>query len=299
MKRLQYVSERLWRTVSRTLHPWPLIFCGLCALVVTSSVTLAAGRQAPAAPQPDPAGVARGRQAFTTYCAACHGPDGRGGSEGATDLTRSPIATATDGGTQLAAFLKVGRPERRMPSFPFADAEVADLSAFLRSVAAPAGRGGAGGGGRNAITAIVVGDALAGARYFNGAGKCTQCHSATGDFKGIGSRLPVATIQGRVVYPRDNGNYPPSFNSPPNPSEAPRTVTVTLPSGDKLSGALLWLTDFYVTLKDASGLQRTIARNGDTPTVVVVDPLQFHFDHMRTLTDKDMHDVTAYLVTLK
>ena len=228
------------------------------------------------------------------YCGGCHGPDGRGGSEGATDLTRSAIAADA---AQFAAFLKVGRPERRMPPFPLADGEVADLSAFLRSVSAPPGRGG--GGGRNAITAVVVGDAAAGARYFNGAGKCTQCHSPTGDLKGIGSRLPVAAIQGRVVYPRDNGNYPPSFNSPPNPSEAPRTVTVTLPSGDKLSGALLWLTDFYVTLKDASGLQRTIARNGDTPAVAVTDPLQYHLDHMRTLTDKNMHDVTAYLVTLK
>jgi cytochrome c oxidase cbb3-type subunit 3 len=125
------------------------------------------------------------------------------------------------------------------------------------------------------------------------------CHSPAGDLKGIGARLPVATIQGRIVYPRDNGNYPPSFNSPPNPSEAPRTVAVTMPSGETLTGTLMWLTDFNVTLKDASGGLRTIARNGDTPQVAVTDPLQYHLDHMRTLTDKDMHDLTAYLVTLK
>jgi len=182
-----------------------------------------------------------------------------------------------------------------MPAFSLSDADVADLSAFLRTVALPPGRG----GGRNAITAIVVGDAAAGEKYFNGAGKCTQCHSATGDLKGIGSRLSAATIQGRIVYPRDNGNYPPSFNSPPNPGEAPRTVTVTLPSGERISGTLMWLTDFYVTLKNAAGLQRTFARHGDTPSVVVTDPLQYHLDHMRTLTDQSMHDLTAYLVTLK
>jgi mono/diheme cytochrome c family protein len=259
---------------------------------------LAAALGAPAAqaaPQ-DPAGVARGRQTFATYCTACHGADGRGGSEGATDLSRSAIATAADGGTQLGAFLKTGRPERRMPAFALADAEVADLSAFLRTIAAPAGRGG---GGRAAIVAVVVGDAAAGERYFNGAGKCATCHSPAGDLKGIGARLPAATIQGRIVYPRDNGNYPPSFNSPPNPSEAGRTVTVTMPNGETLSGALMWLTDFYVTLKDASGLLRTIARSGDTPSVAVIDPLQFHLEHMRSLTDKNMHDLTAYLVTLK
>jgi cytochrome c oxidase cbb3-type subunit 3 len=247
------------------------------------------------AQQPDPAAVARGRQSFTTNCAACHGVEGRGGGEGATDRTRSSIATAADGGAQLAAFLKTGRPERRMPPFALADAEVADLSAFLRSVSPPPGRG----GGRAAITAVVVGDAAAGARYFNGAGKCVTCHSPTGDLKGIGTRLTPATIQGRIVYPRDNGNYPPSFNSPPNPNEAPRTVVVTLPSGEKLSGTLMWLTDFYVTLKDTSGVLRTVSRSGNTPSVVVTDPLQYHLDHMRTLTDKNMHDLTAYLVTLK
>jgi mono/diheme cytochrome c family protein len=265
----------------------------VAAALFAAVVTIPRAASQPPAP-PDPAAVTRGRAAFTTYCAACHGPEGRGGVEGTTDLTRSPIATAADGGAQLDAFLKVGRPERRMPPVAVGDGEVADLSAFLRSVAAPPARG----GGRNVINAVVVGDAAAGERYFNGAGKCATCHSATGDLKGIGARLSVATIQGRVVYPRDNGNYPPSFNSPPNPNEAPRTVVVTLPSGEKLSGRLMWLTDFYVTLKDDAGLLRTIARSGGTPSVVVTDPLQYHLDHMRVLTDKDMHDVTAYLVTL-
>jgi mono/diheme cytochrome c family protein len=247
------------------------------------------------AQQPDPAAVARGRQTFTTNCAACHGPAGRGGAEGMTDLTRSAIATAPDPAA-LVAFLKVGRPERRMPPFALADADVADLSAYFRTIAVPAGRGG---GGRNAINAVVVGDAAAGERYFNGAGKCATCHSPAGDLNGIGSRLTAAQIQGRIVYPRDNGNYPPSFNSPPNPSEAPRTVVVTMANGEKLSGTLMWLTDFIVTLKDAGGILRTFARHGDTPSVVVTDPLQYHLDHMRVLTDKNMHDLTAYLGTLK
>jgi cytochrome c oxidase cbb3-type subunit III len=268
----------------------------LAAALALVIALASAPRPSGQAPALDPAAVTRGRQTYTTNCAACHGPDGRGGLEGATDLTRSALTAAADGGTPLGAFLKVGRPERRMPAFSLSDAEVADLSAFLRSVAVPAGRGG---GGRNAINAVVVGDAAAGERYFNGAGTCTRCHSVTGDLKGIGARLPVAAIQGRIVYPRDNGNYPPSFNSPPNPAEAPRTVVVTQPTGEKISGTLMWLTDFYVTLKDSSGVQRTIARNGDTPTVAVTDPLQYHLDHMRTLTDKNMHDLTAYLVTLK
>src|SRR6185436_13359081 len=121
------------------------------------------------------------------------------GADGGTDLTRSPIATAADGGTQLGAFLKVGRPERRMPAVPLADADVTDVSAFIRSLGGAPARA----GGPSTINAIVVGDAAAGERYFTGAGKCATCHSPAGDLKGIGSRLSAATIQGRVVYPRD------------------------------------------------------------------------------------------------
>ena len=249
------------------------------------------------APAQNPPAEARGRQAFGVQCAPCHGPEGRGGLEGSTDLTRSPILLANDAGRQLTDFLKAGRPERRMPAFSLSDAEVADLYAFIRSVAPPPGRGG--GGGRAVITAVVVGDAKAGEAHFNGAGGCKACHSPTGDFKGIGTRLTAAAIQGRLVLPRGNGGYPPSFNSPPDPRDAARTVAVTQPSGETISGTLMWITDFSVTLRDASGTRRTFARDGDAPKVEVKDPLQWHLDHLRTLTDKDMHDLTAYLVTLK
>ena len=131
------------------------------------------------------------------------------------------------------------------------------------------------------------------------AGGCKACHSPAGDFKGIGTRLTAAAIQGRLVLPRGNGGYPPSFNSPPDPKDAARTVTVTQPSGEIASGTLMWITDFSVTLRDPSGARRTFARDGDVPKVEVKDPLQWHLDHLRTLTDKDMHDLTAYLVTMK
>ena len=238
--------------------------------------------------------AARGRTAYTTYCAPCHGADARGGAEGSTDLTRSTIVNANDGGRQLTEFLKTGRPERRMPPFTLGEAEVADLFAFLRTTAT--GRG----GGRNEpITAVVVGDAKAGEVYFNGAGTCATCHSPTKDLKGIGSRLTPAVIQGRLVLPRGGGTYLPSYNLPPDPKEPQRKVTVTQASGEQLSGTLVYLTDFIVTLRDGAGIQHTFARAGDVPKVEVVDPLQYHLDHMRRLTDKDMHDLTAYLVTLK
>jgi cytochrome c oxidase cbb3-type subunit 3 len=146
------------------------------------------GRGARGAPQPDSAAVARGLQIYTTNCTTCHGANGRGG-DGGTDLTASAIVFANDDGKQFGEFLRVGRPERRMPPFQLTDGEVADVSAFIRALA-PAGRGGVA-GGRGAIVAVVVGDAKAGEAYFHGAGGCTACHSPTGDLKGIGTRLPA------------------------------------------------------------------------------------------------------------
>ena len=133
-------------------------------------------------PPPDPVAVIRGRAIFTQTCATCHGPEGRGGLQLGTDLSRSLVATANDAGEQLAALLKTGRPERGMPAFSIPADDVADLSAFCRSIAAPAGGAGA---GRNTIDAVVVGDPAAGQAYFKSAG-CMQCHSATGDLRGIG-----------------------------------------------------------------------------------------------------------------
>jgi len=44
---------------------------------------------------------------------------------------------------------------------------------------------------------------------------------------------------------------------------------------------------------------RTFRRNGDTPKIEIHDPMKGHRDLLAQYTDKDMHDVTAYLVTLK
>ena len=253
-----------------------------------------AGRGAGAAGQAS-AAVERGRTLFAVHCASCHGADGRGGPLSAIDLSASPIVTGDQDGRQLAKFLETGRPARQMPAFALPEADAEDLAAFLRAPAA-AGRGR--GRGRGPV-AEVVGDANAGETYFNGEGGCTTCHSATGDLAGIGSRLEPATIQGRILLPRGSGGYPPSFKSPPNPDDPKKTVVVTPASGPPVSGTLMWITDFNVTLVDAQGVRRTFARRGDEPKVEVTDPLQAHLDKMRTLTDEHLHDLTAYLVSLQ
>jgi len=79
----------------------------------------------------------------------------------------------------------------------------------------------------------------------------------------------------------------------------PTTVTVTLPSGEKVDGALERVDDFMVSLTTADGTRRSFRTSGDTPKVEIHDPLQPHKELLPTYRDKDIHDITAYLVTVK
>jgi len=254
-----------------------------------------AAQPAPEAPPPrrgrqlDRAAVQRGQQAFGLQCGFCHGADARGGAQGGSDLLRSAIVLEDDKGKQLGAFLKVGLPEKNMPKFDLSRQQVADIASFLASrVAAASSRG--------FKVSIVVGDPKAGEAFFNGAGRCGTCHSVTGDLRAIGAKYDPVTLQGRMVVPRGRGGYPGSGD---RGADRPLQATVTPPSGPPVAGDVLYLSDFYVTLRDASGKRHTIARRGDRPKVEITDPLQAHLDLLLTLTDKDMHNLTAYLLTLK
>ena len=232
----------------------------------------------------DTAAVDRGRDAFRANCGFCHGIDARGAQ--GPDLARSLAVLNDDQGKDLGNFLRAGVPERGMPAFPMLTPDEArDLSAFLHNVVDQARR-------QKPMdpNAIVVGDAKAGEAYFNGTGRCNSCHSPTGDFKGVGTRYDPATLQDRMVNPRGRG-----AKTPPPPT----MVKVTLPNGRTSQGRLVAITDFYVTLIDEGGVRRTFPRDNEVPKVEVNDPLQAHLDMLLKYTDANMHNLTAYLVTLK
>jgi mono/diheme cytochrome c family protein len=275
----------------------------VCLVLVTSALagmTAHPGQEpAPARPRitaVDPrfeqAAVDRGKQILETQCGFCHGSNARGGS-GGPDLTRSALVQDDEGGKQLGAFLQTGRPDRGMPPFQLSAGDVSDLATFLHAAIF-----------QNAnrrlyqVLDILVGDAKAGEAFFRGAGKCTMCHAADGDLKGVGAKYDPVTLQGRMLMPRGGRGA-----EPPQPAYMDKNavrVTVTLPSRQTVSGALVRLTDFDVTLFDPStGAVRSWLRNGDVPKVDVIDPLQAHVDLWTALTDADMHNMTAYLASLK
>ena len=237
--------------------------------------------------------VAQGRELFQTNCSFCHGIDARGGAQGGPDLVTSQIVRQDVDAKQLGAFVRVGRPDKGMPAFNLSDSAISQIAAFLHAQIAAAGNVFSFGRGGNP-NVILVGDAKAGEAYFKGAGGCTQCHSVSGDLKGIGSKYDPRTLQNSMVLPRGRGGFFPQANK-----EVPIKVTVTPKAGKPITGALVSISDFDVTLIDDSGVRRTFARDGDVPKVTLEDPLQGHIALLSKLTDKDIHDLTAYLVTLK
>ena len=239
----------------------------------------------------DEAAIARAKTVYEPQCGFCHGTDARGRA-GGPDLARSLVVLADTGGKELAGFLRAGRPERGMPAFPnLTDLEITDIAEFLHERLEAARSRAA-----TDTMASLVGDAVAGAAYFNGAGRCTTCHSISGDLAGIGAKYDPPALQGRLVNPRPGGGR--GQAAAPSPRAA-RTVTVAVSNGQTVTGTLDFISEFAVTLIDASGTRRTFKRDGDVPKVVVSDPLQAHFDMLRTFRDKDMQDLTAYLWTLK
>ena len=198
-----------------------------------------------------------------------------------------------EGGKQLGAFLRTGRPDNGMPAFQLPADQVTDIAAFLHSaIFLSANRR------LYQVLDILVGDPKAGEAFFSGAGKCSACHSAAGDLKGVGAKYDAITLQGRLLMPRGGRGA-----GPPQPAYLDKNairVTVTLPSRQVVSGVLVRLTDFDVTVYDPqSGQIRSWLRNGDAPKVDVVDPLQAHLDFLPRWTDADMHNMTAYLASLK
>jgi len=236
-------------------------------------------------PPDDPASVARGKQVFSVNCAFCHGSDGRGG-EGGPNLLRSPIVMNDRKGEIISAVVLNGRVEKGMPKFNLPMESIADIAAYVHSIKV-------GAASNFTPRMVLVGNAAAGKAYFNGKGGCNKCHSVTKDLAGVGAMDPK-TLQDTLFTGGGSGML-----GIPSPTAPPRTVTVTLPTGESVKGKLVSVDDFVVVLTDADGNRRTLRRDGDVPKVEIVNPLQAHLDRVRNWEDRDLHNVTAYLETLK
>jgi cytochrome c oxidase cbb3-type subunit III len=253
-------------------------------------------------PSADPVVVERGRGVYSGVCSACHGVDARGGQLGGPNLLRSQLMLNDRDGELMLPVVQNGRPGTTMPPFPTISADdIKAIAAWIHSLQAQGSNQGGPPPGEEPVLNILVGDAKAGEAFFTAT--CTKCHSATGDLAGIATRisdpkaLQNAWVSGGLAGSRGGGR---ASGAPPRPATPRTTVTakVTLP-GETVEGALVRVDDFTITVALADGTRRTIRRDGDVPKVEITDPRAEHRTLLTTYSDKNMHDVTAYLATIK
>jgi cytochrome c oxidase cbb3-type subunit 3 len=241
----------------------------------------------------DPAAVERGRTAFGGKCASCHRANARGGQGfSGPDLIRSVLVLQDVNGRQIGAHLEAGHPQKSAPPIPLEAAEVTDIATFLhREITYAAERT------NYQLQYVMTGNAKDGETYFNGAAGCNRCHSPAGDLKGIGARYDGPALQALIAFGTIAGGGRGQGASAS--SRTARKATISLPSGETFAGVLVRLTDFDVTIRDDTGRPRSWLRNGNIPKVQVTDPLQGHIDLLPKYTDADIHNLAAYLATLK
>jgi cytochrome c oxidase cbb3-type subunit 3 len=256
-------------------------------------------------PLADPAVIENGKTLYGIHCRLCHGPDLRGGDMGGVNLLRSALVLKDQDGELVLPVVTQGRfPQGSapMPPLALAAADVRAVAAYIHSVAARGARQGGPPPGPPLELNIVVGDAGRGQKYFGA--NCASCHSATGDLSGVATRYPEpmqlqnAWVAGRAGFARFGSGAPAAPATPPR-TPKPVTVTVTTRDGQRVDGRLDRIDDFIVALVQADGTRSTFRREGEIPKVEIADPLEGHKKLLVKHTDGDIHDVTAYLVTLK
>ena len=273
------------------------VVCALCLLVATTAPHLAAqGRGNTASQRPPqtvtpqsypPEQVRAGQPLFSAHCGFCHGRDAAGGETG-PDLTRSVLVAEDVRGDKMGPIVRNGRVDKGMPAVNLSDADLAAVVAFVHDQKSKAESQE---GNRRTVDVsdLQTGNAEAGKQYFNGAGGCARCHSTTGDLAGLASRLQGLTLLQRMLYPRGGRGA--------GPSARPAMVTVTLASGQTVTGKLAYRDEFTIALTDASGWYRSWPTNRVKFTVD--NPLDAHAEQLGKYTDDEMHNVLAYLQTLR
>ncbi|OJU10153.1 MAG: hypothetical protein BGN86_06160 [Caulobacterales bacterium 68-7] len=145
----------------------------------------------------------------------------------------------------------------------------------------------------------MVGDALLGKKFFSGAvGHCSSCHSVTPgqvseatNLSKIGSKYTERMLQNMMVLNRGQAW---------SPSRTKYVVaTVKWPNGREEKGYLHSISDFQVAIRAEDGTGKVFDIQNGQPKVTINDRMQAHIDLLPKYRDADLHNLTAYLATLK
>jgi cytochrome c oxidase cbb3-type subunit 3 len=226
--------------------------------------------------------AARGQKIFQQNCGVCHANDATGGR--GPDLVRSPVVAHDVKGDLIGDVIRKGRPDKGMPPMSLTASEIADVSAFLHARVKE--------GLQSArvpkvydLQRLLIGNADAGKAYFEGAGGCTSCHSVTGDLAGVAKKYTPIDLQARILYPEK------LFKN------TKTDATVALPSGEQVHGHVIHQDEFAVGLIDSTGWYRSFDRA--RIKVEFNNRLAAHRDQLFKLSQDQVHDLFAYIQTLK
>lgn len=244
-------------------------------------------------PLPSEDVLVRGKALYDANCASCHAPDLRGVlAKNGPNLLRSTETFSDKQGELIGANLLRHNPAVNLPQ-----TDTSAIADYIHSIQATMGAQGSP-PGRNPVGLtynVLVGDPKAGEAAFTKL--CSSCHSVTGDLKGIGAKYDdPKTLQGNWVSGSAGGGGGRGGGG------GGQQATVTLANGQKLEGRLVRKDDFLVVLMLADGTRKSITRDNGVPKVDVKDPQEAHKKMILVMDDpdnKNMHDITAYLATIK
>lgn len=235
----------------------------------------------------------RGKAAYSVSCSFCHGSDAGGGSVG-PNLHRSEVVLQDKNGELLLPIVQGSRADHGMPKIDITPSQVSDIAAWLHSYKISSR------GGHEEKINILVGNSGAGKAAFERL--CSSCHSVTDDLNGFAAKFTdPRAMQQAWIMPGITTRRPGGASATPSPrlDLKPVTATVTETNGTQVTGKLDAVDDFYVSVTTGDGVAHRFTRENGVPKVDIHDPLAPHREILRKYDDKDIHDITAYLETLK
>jgi cytochrome c oxidase cbb3-type subunit III len=224
--------------------------------------------------------VKRGQAQFAQTCGFCHGPDANGGAEG-PNLMRSGLVRHDDDGKLIGPVIRDGRPKKGMPPVPLSETQIADVVAYLHWRLAESDLTSPPNPREYSLKLLLTGNAKEGKVFFYGEGQCNHCHSPSGDLAGIAKKYTPADLQARFLYPAD----------------APKSAVVTTNSGRQFKGTLAYQDPFTIAINDTDGWYHSWP--ADEVKVQIRDPLATHLELLHKYRNADVHNLFAYLETLK
>lgn len=243
-------------------------------------------------PPGDPELIEQGRSLYEVHCRFCHGMDLRGGDMGGPNLLRSSLVLNDQRGELIGSIIRNGSQTPgvgEMPPFNLSDRDIESLAEYLHAIQATMRGQGNPPEGPELELDVLVGDPVAGKAYFET--NCASCHTEDA----------MRAVAARIDDDKELQNHWVRAGRARRPTgaETPTTVIVTDASGMTFEGELVRYDDFLVALRRADGTERSFTRRGGEPEVEIREPFRAHKELLARYTDRDIHDVTAFLASLR